>query len=80
MLNEEEADDLLYCSRVGELEDMQQMFKAILARAGREADDMIAFNALMKEVSLKNEGKNTLLHFAAANGHRGEKLDNAKNS
>ena len=73
MLNEEEADDLLYCSRAGETQELQQMLSAVLARAGKQDGDADAFRQLMLNVAEKNEARNTLLHFAAANDHRGEK-------
>lgn len=77
MFSEEELDDLLYCSRAGELEDLKQLVEAHLSRQGLEAGAevdtaAVAFNELMRNIAKSNEPHNTLLHFASANGHLGE--------
>lgn len=71
MLTEEEADDLIYCSRAGELEEMRSTIVSTLQKHDNGNSKSIAYNQLMKEVAESNPAKNTLLHFAAANGHLG---------
>jgi len=72
MMNEEEIDDLLYCSRAGELEDLKQLVEAHFSRQGEAGNGVVAFNELMRRIAKSNEPHNTLLHFSAANGHECE--------
>lgn len=71
MLGEDEVDDYLYYSRAGEAEELKALIEANLQRE-RGAGQPGAFNVLMRDIAAANEPHNTLLHFAAANGHRGE--------
>ncbi|UZJ57389.1 hypothetical protein CBS101457_006709 [Exobasidium rhododendri] len=69
MMNEEEVDDLLYCSRAGEADDLQQLVEAHVAKSAKGGNEIAVFNELMRAIASANEPHNTLLHFAAANGH-----------
>jgi ankyrin repeat protein len=68
MVTADEADDLLYCARAGDLEDMKAWIDSRVQQLG--ASD--SFSQLMREIAVANEAGNTLLHFAAANGHTSE--------
>lgn len=61
----DEADDLLYCARVGELDELKTWMQSRSEALGSSIDQ------LLKEIAAANEAGNTLLHFAAANGHLG---------
>jgi ankyrin repeat protein len=76
MMNEEEVDDLLYCSRAGDEKDLSGLLEAHLSRRSKdEGDEVQVFNRLMRDIAESNEPHNTLLHFASANGHLGESAD-----
>jgi len=61
----DEADDLLYCARTGELEELKTWMENRVQQQGT------SLKQLMKEIAAANDSGNTLLHFAAANGHIG---------
>lgn len=79
-LNEEQVDELLYCSRAGELGDFREaMTRLVSSRTGREANlgaeptpqDRETVSNLLNEIQEANEARNSPLHYAAANGHTG---------
>jgi ankyrin repeat protein len=67
MVSADEADDLLYCARTGEVDDLKAWID--------EKVQQESFPQLMTEIAAANEAENTLLHFAAANGHTSEKRE-----
>lgn len=71
MLSEEEADDLIYCSRSGELDELKTLVENIIEKHDQGNRSTSTFNQLMRKVAESNAANNTLLHFASANGHLG---------
>ncbi len=57
LLTEENVDDIIYCARAGELEDLTELTK-----------DLVRDEVL----ELKDALNNTPLHMASANGHLGK--------
>lgn len=62
ILTEEQIDEILYCSRAGELEDLKASFESCL----KENDN---FDEILKSIQDSNESKNSPLHYSSANGH-----------
>lgn len=62
-LSEEEIDDVLYFSRVGENQDLSECLLELAEREKVSEAEIL--------VETKNEGKSTALHMAAGNGHLG---------
>jgi hypothetical protein len=69
MPSQDELDDLLYCSRAGEFDELKAFVDNEISRQRESQGHQEAFNELMGEIAMSNEARNTLLHFAAANGH-----------
>ncbi len=61
-LTSDQIDDLLLSARYGDLEDLQATLSPLFSGAS-------ASNITELLASIKNEDENTLLHYAAANGH-----------
>lgn len=61
-MTEEEVDEILYCSRAGEVEDLEESIQKCLKE--NNLDD------ILKHIQESNEAKNSPLHYAAANGHQ----------
>lgn len=64
ILTEEQIDEILYCSRAGEVEDLKTSFENCLK-------DNINFDEILKSIQDSSESQNSPLHYAAANGHDG---------
>lgn len=67
-LTSDEIDDILYCARAGEVDELTEVMDTIVARLGGSAKEDLS--AIVKAAT--NEAENTALHYAAANGHKGE--------
>lgn len=61
-LTEDETDDLLFCARAGELEDLKTTASLIAEQKGVQLSDIFAS-------AIDENTGNTCLHYAAANGH-----------
>ena len=70
-ISEDEIDDLIYCARAGELEELTTTLGDLAKR------ENVATSTLLSLA--KDEGKSTCLHMAAGNGHLGE-LDSRQTS
>lgn len=79
-LSQEQVDELLYCSRAGELDDFREAtIRLVSSRTGQEIDlsaeptpqDCETVSGLLNEIQDANEARNSPLHYAAANGHTG---------
>lgn len=57
LLTEENVDDIIYCARAGELEDLTELTQSLVR------DEVL---------ELRDALNNTPLHMASANGHLGE--------
>lgn len=64
-LTEEEIDDILYFSRVNELEEFKQTLAEIKTAKNYSEVDIL-------KAAVDSETGNTALHYASANGHIGE--------
>lgn len=62
-LSEEDIDDVLYFSRVGENDDLSECLTALAERENVSQAEIL--------LEAKNEGKSTALHMATGNGHLG---------
>ncbi|KAG6019251.1 hypothetical protein E4U19_003224 [Claviceps sp. Clav32 group G5] len=60
-LSEEDIDDVLYFSRVGENDDLSECLAALAEREKVSQAEIL--------LEAKNEGKSTALHMATGNGH-----------
>ncbi len=70
-LSEEEVDDLLFFSRAGQLEELQQTLEQLAARLS--ADEGLTKNVLPQVLeAATSETGNGVLHYCCANGHQGE--------
>lgn len=69
-LSEDEVDDLIYFARAGEQEDLVETLSTLTSKK-----EGAPFSALTILASAKDEGKNTCLHMAAGNGHKGRFTD-----
>lgn len=63
-LSEDEVDDVLYLSRVGDNGDLSDFLNALAEREKVSLADIL--------ITAKNEAKSTGLHMAAGNGHLGK--------
>lgn len=62
-LSEDEIDDLIYFSRVGEDDDLTETLKTLAEREKVSQAEVL--------LAAKDEGKSTTLHMATGNGHLG---------
>lgn len=62
ILTEDQIDEILYCSRAGELEDLKTSFENSLKENNN-------FDEILESIQHSNESQNSPLHYAAANGH-----------
>ncbi|KAH9909688.1 ankyrin [Xylariomycetidae sp. FL2044] len=60
-LSEEEVDDLVYLARAGEEADLTEMLREVSGREGATPAQVLE--------AARDDGKNSCLHMAAANGH-----------
>lgn len=67
-LNDEQIDDLLYCARAGELEDLGAYLDELVPPSTQEA--VKAKQAVLAQV-VDGSG-NGMFHYVCANGHLGE--------
>ena len=63
-LTEEEIDDLIFFSRAGDNQELEDSVKQLAEREKSSAAEMIS--------AARDEGKSTCLHMATGNGHLGE--------
>lgn len=66
-LSEEQIEDLLYFSRTGQLEGLQNSINTFV-----EASKLSRFSII--STTVEEESGNSLLHMASANGHIGMPL------
>jgi hypothetical protein len=62
-MSEEEIDDLIYCCRAGEKDEVVDLLSSLSAREKVSTAEILE--------AAKDEGKSTCLHMAAGNGHLG---------
>lgn len=68
-LTSDQIDDLLYCARAGETDDMVAYLDELVERAS-EGDKGKAKQEIIEQVL--DSSDNGMLHYACANGHLGE--------
>lgn len=64
-LTEEEIDDVLYCSRVNDLEELKPLISSLHAKCTSESPASIILAAVDAETG------NNAAHYACGNGHLG---------
>jgi hypothetical protein len=64
-LSEDEIDDILYCSRANELEELKPYLSSLSTKYSTESP------ARILEAAVDSETGNNTLHYASANGHLG---------
>lgn len=64
-LTEDEVDDLVYFARAGEAADLAATLAELATKAGADTTPLAVLAAAV------DAGKNTPLHMAAGNGHKG---------
>ena len=65
-LTEDEVDDLIYFARAGETADLATTLTELVTKAGADTAPLAILATAV------DAGKNTPLHMAAGNGHKGE--------
>lgn len=68
-ISAEQIDDLLYCARAGETDDLVAYLDEMV-QASSSADQAAAKTKVLEQVL--DDSKNGMLHYIAANGHLGE--------
>lgn len=66
-LTADEIDDVLYFTRVNEVEDLKAMIAELAPKYGCEQRDIV-------EAAVDPENGNSALHYCAANGLSGKKI------
>ncbi|KAK3325999.1 ankyrin repeat-containing domain protein [Apodospora peruviana] len=60
-LTEDEIDDLIYCARAGEKDELTTLLSALAEREKKSTAEILE--------TAKDQGKSTCLHMATGNGH-----------
>lgn len=77
-LSEDQIDDLLYCARAGDLDELRETVDALVPpdqSSDKEQERRRTLAQLLESAS--NEDGNTPLHYCCANGHLGEQCSEA---
>jgi hypothetical protein len=65
IITEEETDDVLYCARANEIEELKNFVPTLFPKYGTQPAWIIS-------QAVDAETGNTALHYASANGHDGQ--------
>lgn len=63
-LEEDAVDDILYLARVNEAQELEEFLSNLSAQTKHSTSDLVT-------AAVDPYSKNSALHYAAANGHRG---------
>lgn len=72
-ITEEEAEDLLFFGRSGELEELKGAIQSLIERRGEGVIGQESVSTLFAQVQQCSPSRNSPLHYAAANGHEGKR-------